>query len=97
MIISRNIGYTIQKKINVMRYSMTFIIGEFTIKPNKQDCKNNNINNYMTECELKVDIISTNSICLRLYKKDFENGDEGDEGTYIGFCITPFYISNADF
>ena len=62
---------------------MTLIIGEFTIKPNKQDCKNNNINNYMTECELKVDIISTNSICLRLYKKDFE----GDEGTYIGFCI----------
>jgi len=56
MIISRNIGYTIQKKINVMRYSMTFIIGEFTIKPNKQDCKNNNINNYMTECELKVDM-----------------------------------------
>jgi len=39
-----------------MRYSMTFIIGEFTIKPNKQDCKNNNINNYMTECELKVDM-----------------------------------------
>ena len=63
------------------------IIGEFTIKPNKQDCKNNNINNYITECELKVDIISTNSICLRLYKKDFENGDDGDEGTYIGFCI----------
>jgi len=62
-------------------------IGEFTIKPNKQDCKNNNINNYITECELKVDIISTNSICLRLYKKDFENGDDGDEGTYIGFCI----------
>ena len=62
---------------------MTLIIGEFTIKPNKQDCKNNNINNYVTECELKVDIISTNSICLRLYKKD----DDGDESAYIGFCI----------
>ena len=56
MIILKNIGYTIQKKINVMRYSMTFIISEFTIKPNKQDCKNNNINNYMTECELNVDM-----------------------------------------
>ena len=64
---------------------MTLIIGEFTIKPNKQDCKNNNINNYMTECELKVDIISTNSICLRLYKKDIDNDCEDDT---IGFKIT---------
>jgi hypothetical protein len=39
----------------------------------------------MLECELKVDIISSNSIYLRLYKKDFE--DEGDEGTTIGFSI----------
>ena len=47
----------------------------------------NNKTNILT-CELKVDIISTNSICLRLYKKDFENGDDNsDEGTYIGFCI----------
>ena len=46
----------------------------------------NNKTNILT-CELKVDIISTNSICLRLYKKDFENGDDGDEGIYIGFCI----------
>jgi hypothetical protein len=41
----------------------------------------------MLECELKVDIISSNSIYLRLYKKDFENGDDGDEGTSIGFSI----------
>jgi hypothetical protein len=59
----------------------------FVFKGFNSYCKNNNINNYMTECELKVDIISTNSICLRLYKKDFENGDEGDEETSIGFCI----------
>ena len=63
-------------------------IREYDLIPNDKDLKNNNINNYITECELKVDIISTNSICLRLYKKDFENGDdEGDEGIYIGFCI----------
>ena len=62
-------------------------MGEFTIQPNKEDCKDNNIINYMLECELKVDIISSNSIYLRLYKKDFENGDDGDEGTSIGFSI----------
>ena len=63
-------------------------IREYDLIPDDKDLKNNNINNYITECELKVDIISTNSICLRLYKKDFENGDdEGDEGIYIGFCI----------
>jgi hypothetical protein len=56
---------------------------EFTIQPNKEDCKDNNIINYMLECELKVDIISSNSIYLRLYKKDFEE----DEGTTIGFSI----------
>jgi len=59
-------------------------IDEFTIQPNKADLKDNNIINYMLECELKVDIISSNSIYLRLYKKDFE--DE-DEGTTIGFSI----------
>ena len=62
-------------------------IREYDLIPDDKDLKNNNINNYITECELKVDIISTNSICLRLYKKDFENGDECDEGAYIGFCI----------
>ena len=65
----------------------TLTMGEYIIKPNKEDCKDNNIINYMLECELKVDIISSNSIYLRLYKKDFENGDDGDEGTSIGFSI----------
>jgi hypothetical protein len=59
-------------------------MGEFTIQPNKEDCKDNNIINYILECELKVDIISSNSIYLRLYKKDFEYEDEG---TTIGFSI----------
>jgi hypothetical protein len=59
-------------------------MGEFKIQPNNEDCKDNNIINYMLECELKVDIISSNSIYLRLYKKDFE---DDDEGTTIGFSI----------
>ena len=63
-------------------------IREYDLIPNDKDLKNNDITYYKHDCELKVDIISKNSICLRLYKKDFENGDdEGDEGIYIGFCI----------
>ena len=62
-------------------------IREYDLIPNDKDLKNNDITYYKHDCELKVDIISTNSICLRLYKKDFENDDDGDEGTYIGFCI----------
>ena len=57
--------------------SILLDIKEYNLIPNEKDLKDN-------DCELKVDIISTNSICLRLYKKDYDD----DEGNYIEFCIS---------
>lgn len=51
---------------------------------NTSDCEYYNIDDITNMCELKVDIISENSVCLRLYKK---NKDE-DECDTIGFSIT---------
>jgi len=59
-------------------------IADIDIIVNTKDCEDMNIIDYKTACELKVDIISTNSICLRLYKKEVDR----DETIVIGFCIT---------
>ena len=64
--------------------SILLDIKEYNLIPNEKDLKDNDITYYKHDCELKVDIISTNSICLRLYKKDYDD----DEGNYIGFCIS---------
>jgi len=59
-------------------------ITKYRLDPNNEDLHNNSIEDYKRDCELKVDIISNNSICLRLYKKDDRNGAEDD---IIGFHI----------
>ena len=65
--------------------SIILNIGEYAIIPNNKNLKDKDIINYIHDCELKVDIISDNSICLRLYKKDIKHECEDD---IIGFKIT---------
>ncbi len=67
-----------------MPSSVVLDIREYNLIPNEKDLEDNGITYYMHDCELKVDIVSNNSICLRLYKKDVENGCEDD---IIGFKI----------
>ena len=60
-------------------------IREYDLIPNDKDLEDNKITNYKILCELKVYIVSNNSICLTLYKKDTDNDCEDDT---IGFKIT---------
>ena len=63
--------------------SIILDIREYDLIPNDKDLKDNDITYYKHDCELKVDIVSGNSICLRLYKKN--TNDSEDE--IIGFKI----------
>jgi hypothetical protein len=65
--------------------SIILDIREYDLIPNDKDLEDNKITNYKILCELKVDIVLNNSICLRLYKKDIDNDCEDDT---IGFKIT---------
>ena len=65
--------------------SIVLDIREYDLIPNDKDLEDNGITYYKHDCELKVDIVSNNSICLRLYKKDTDNDCEDD---IIGFKIT---------
>jgi hypothetical protein len=65
--------------------SIILDIREYDLIPNDKDLEDNEITNYKILCELKVYIVSNNSICLTLYKKDTDNDCEDDT---IGFKIT---------
>jgi len=54
------------------------------IHPDEDDLQMHDINDYKEECELKADIISNNTIIVRLYKKDLEYETEDNN---IGFII----------
>ena len=65
--------------------SIVLDIREYDLIPNNKDLEDSKIMYYKHDCELKVDIVSKNSICLRLYKIDIDNDCEDDT---IGFTIT---------
>lgn len=48
-----------------------------------KDLQQNNTN--IQDCELKVDVVSNNSICVRLYEKDHLHDEENET---VGFKIT---------
>jgi len=82
--------------------SIILDIEEYDLIPNDKDLEDNEITNYKIFCELKVYIVSNNSICLTLYKKDTDNDRED---VTIGFKITEeellkiakIYLLNPDF
>jgi len=69
-------------------------INDFNLKPYDDDCKRHNIKNYKKNCDLEVEIISNNSICLKLvfleeYSSQNPNGylEEYSSKYPIGFSI----------
>lgn len=65
--------------------SIVLDIREYDLIVNNKDLEDSKIMDYKHYCKLKVDIVSNNSIFLRLYKKDINNDCEDD---IIGFTIT---------
>lgn len=65
--------------------SIVLDIREYDLIVNNKDLEDSKIMDYKHDCELKVDIVSNNSISVRLYKKDINNDCEDDT---IGFTIT---------
>ena len=64
--------------------SIILDLREYDLIPNDEDLEDCDITYHKHNCELKVDIVSDNSICLRLYKKDTYNDSEDYT---IGFKI----------
>ena len=78
-------GSLTNASFNSLLPSIVLDIREYDLIPNNKDLENSKIMYYKHDCELKVDIVSKNTICLRLYKIDIDNYSEDDT---IGFTIT---------